>query len=193
MIDTINHITDLIAVNFLVSFAFYSIIYFSINFFLKDKTSIQKFDKSAINLMIWVGTLWVVLKLVGIFIFFYQMQKEVDRSIFNQNLNRFTQGSWFQLILWLLLAQLLRVPFLRKSLIYRIIMSLLFVFSIERIDIILIAFDRGNISSFWPLDIGIVEIIIGLITKTLIFITTVSIYYFGIKKIKSNKVENKTI
>jgi len=71
-------------------------------------------------------------------------------------------------------------------------MSLLFIFSIERIDIIIISFDRGHLSSIWPVNLGIGEIIIGLTTKTLIFILVVSAYYFGMEKIKANRSEKKT-
>jgi len=190
LIDTIKNITDFIALNFLVVFGMYSIIYFLIRLIVKDKTFIERFDKSAINLMIWVGAFWALLKLIGVLIFIYQMK---EYETFRQHLTWFLDKSWFQLLFWMLLSQLLRINLVRKFLLIRIVISLLFVLPFDLIGTMLNYIN----TDYWPtilrdlvpfdFSLNTMEISIKIFTKISIFFIIVSIYHFGKLRIISTQ------
>ncbi len=193
MIEIFELIITFIRVDLLIGFGFYSILFFIFKLFSAKKEFIIKFDLSACQTVIYIGIIYAVLWLFGMLIFYFQIEDGIEKTDYLQRLTgKYWFGYWLQPLFWILLTQLLRINFLRKSLTYRILMSLFFVFSFEQIDVIIISFNRGHLSSSWPMNLSLFEMLIGLTTKTLVFILIVSVYYFGIKRVKQVNLKSRT-
>ncbi|MCB0476489.1 MAG: hypothetical protein KDC69_12485, partial [Flavobacteriaceae bacterium] len=80
MNEIINFLTDFIRIDIFVGFGFYSIIYFLLRAFLKDKSFISEFDKSAVQLIIYLGFIWLALWIIGIFVFYSELENETERA-----------------------------------------------------------------------------------------------------------------
>lgn len=190
MSEIINFITDFIRIDIFVGFGFYSILYFLLRLFLKDKTLISDFDKSAVQLIIYLGFLWLALWLIGTLVFYFGLENETEKAQYYEHLTgKYAYGIWIQPIFWFLLTQLYRIKLIKKYLIFRIIISLFFVLTFERFILFIISLHRDYLPSSWTLDneygIDTDYLIMGLLSKTLVVLAIISLYHFGIKKIKN--------
>lgn len=184
MVETINNIVNFIAVNFLLIFGVYSIVFFLLLAFRKDKEVLKVFDKTAIILTIWVGTFWILLKIIGIIIFIFEMKEQNAPEVFTQNLSWYIGMAWPQLVFWLILPHLLRIKFINSYLIPRILIAFFFAFSFEKIIILLTDIHRDYVPVNYGSDINIPELIFVLLFKALIFTLIVSIFHYGKRLIK---------
>ena len=190
MSEIINFITDFIRIDIFVGFGFYSIIYFLLKWFLKDKTFISDFDKSAVQLIIHLGFLWLTLWLIGAFLFYFGLENENEKAEYYGHLTgKYSYGIWIQPIFWFLLTQLYRIKFIKKYLFFRIVISLLFVVTYERFVIIMTSLHRDYLPSSWTLNneygLDTDYLIVGLLGKIMVVIVIISLYHFGIKKMKT--------
>lgn len=183
-------IREILRIDILVGFGFYSIIYFIFKAIYKDKKWLADFDKSAIRTVIYIGIIWFVLWLIGTVAYYFELKDELQREeYYNELTGQYAYAFWIQPLLWLLLTQLFRVKFVTKYLISRIIISLLFIVTIERFIILVTTFHRDYLPSDWSFGYNFTLnpywILIGWISKILIFIILTLIYHFGIIKIKN--------
>lgn len=186
MIEIIGTVTELIRVDIIIGFGLYSIVFLLFRKFSDKKEFLNNFDNTAVRFTIFAGIAYGILWLTGLILSFNQIDNEMDKIAFNQRLiGPYWYGYWLQPIFWLLLTQLLWINTLKKSLIFRIILSTLFLLSFERIVIIITSFHRDYLPSSWSLNLSFGEIIIGFIIKAVIFILIVTGIHFGINKIKN--------
>ncbi|MFG6688046.1 hypothetical protein ACGK9U_15835 [Mariniflexile sp. HNIBRBA6329] len=186
MIETIRNLTELIRVDIIIGFGLYSIVFFLFRRFSDKKEFLNNFDNTAVRFTIFAGITYGILWLTGLFLSYNQIDNEMDKIAFNQRLTGpYWYGYWLQTLFWLLLTQLLWIKPLKKSLIFRIILSILFLLSFERIVIIIKSFHRDFLPSSWSLNLSFGEIIIGLTIKTVIFILIISGIHFGVNRIKN--------
>ena len=186
MTETFKFITDFIRIDIIIGFGLYSILFFAIRLFVNNKELINLFDKSACKVAIYSGVLFAILWLIGMYSYYFNITDELEKTSYLQRLiGKYWFGYWLQPLFWILLTQLLRIKFLRKNLIFRILMSLLFVITFERFVIIIASFHRDYLPSSWTLNLSMIEIIGGLTSKVFIFIAFTSIYHFGREKVKT--------
>ncbi|WP_346882035.1 hypothetical protein [uncultured Algibacter sp.] len=188
--EILNFITNFIRIDIFLSFGFYSIIYFILRTFLKDKVFILDFDKSATELIIYLGFVWLVLWLIGTWIYYLGLENKIEQIKYYELLTgKYAYAIWIQPIFWFLLTQVYRIKFIKKYLIFRIIISLFFIVTFERFVILITLFHRDYLPSNWTLDnkygIDTNNLILGLLGKILVIIMIISLYHFGIKKIKT--------
>jgi hypothetical protein len=193
--EILNFIADFIRIDIFVGFGFYSIIYFILKTFLKDKKIISEFDKSAVQLIIYLGFVWLALWLIGILTFYSGLENETEKTEYYERLTgKYAYAIWIQPIFWFLLTQAYHIKFIKKYLINRIIISFLFVVTFERFVILITTIHRDYLPSSWTLnneyEIDTGFLITGLLGKILVVFTVFCLYHFGIKKIKTlyNKV-----
>ncbi|MEP1486798.1 MAG: hypothetical protein ABJK28_00065 [Algibacter sp.] len=190
MSEILNFITDFIRIDIFVGFGFYSIIYFLLRVFLKNKNFISEFDKSAVQLIINLGFVWLVLWLIGTLVFYLGLENEIEKAEYYERLTgKYAYGIWIQPIFWFLLTQAYRIKFIKKYLVFRIFISLLFVVTFERFVILITSLHRDYLPSSWTLNneygIDTGYLISGLLGKILVVLVVISLYHFGIKKIKT--------
>ncbi|WP_046746157.1 hypothetical protein [Kordia zhangzhouensis] len=190
MSEFLLFIRDILRIDILVGFGFYSISYFIIKDFFKDKKWLADFDKSAIETVIYIGIIWFVLWLFGTISNYFELETELQKEEYcNEQIGKYAYAFWVQPLFWFILTQLFRLKFVTKYLITRIIISLLFVITIERFIILITSFHRDYLPSDWSFGYNFTLnpywILIGWMANILIFIVLTLIYHFGIKKIKN--------
>jgi len=184
--EIIHLIIEIITIDIPIGFGLYSILFFIFRYFSKQKKLLNDFDESACRLMEYAGIVFGVLWMAEILISYYELNNEIEKSAFQHRLfGVYWFGFWLQPLFWIFLTQLLRIKILRKSLIYRLVLSLLFYFTFERIVILTTSLHRDYLPDSWGLDISPSEIILGLTAKTILFILFVSIFHFGNRKLKT--------
>ena len=183
--ETIDQIVDFIALNFLGFFGLYSLLFFLFLTFWKNKNELIEFDKSAIRLTLWVGTFWIVLKLVGLVFLIYRLKKDTDSLAFSQHLTWFIENIWFQFLFWIALSQALRFGFISKNLIPRLLISFFFVFSFNAIETMM----DPNHPNYWlntqSWNNGFFRILVNLKFRTIAFILIVGLFHFGRKSTRN--------
>lgn len=189
MNEIINFITDAIRIDIFIGFGFYSIVFYLLKLFLRDKTFILNFDKSAVHFITSLGIIWITLWLVGIFLIYLGLENEIEKTKYIERLTgRYSYGGWIQPFFWFILTQLYRINFIKKYLIFRIFFSLLFVLTFERFVIIVTSLHQDYLPSSWSLDnefnIPTDYLIIGILVKTFTVILVFSLYHFGKKYFK---------
>ncbi|WMI68217.1 hypothetical protein [Mangrovimonas sp. YM274] len=157
---------------------------------LKDKTVLSDFDKSAVQLIIYLGFVWIILWLFGIMVFYLGLENENEKvEYINRLTGKYAYAIWIQPIFWFLLTQTYRIRFIKKYLINRIIISLLFVITFERFVILVVTLHRDYLPSSWTLnkeygiDTGVM--VAGLLGKILVSLVVFCLYHFGMKKLKN--------
>jgi hypothetical protein len=189
MLEVIKFLTDFIRIDILVAFGLYSILFFIVRQFLNKKDSINEFDRNACKIVIYSGIAFAILWIAGNFLFYFQVADEFEKQTIVQNLTgKYWSGYLIQPLFWIILTQLFRIKFIRKFLIFRLIISLSFVITFERLVILATSINRGNLSNSpsigFDLGLNSLEVIVGLMLKLLIFTLIVSVFHFGKQKLK---------
>lgn len=124
--------------------------------------------------------------MIGLIWTFRSLDNEMDKIAFNQRLTGpYWFGYWLQPLFWIVLTQLLWIKALQQSLVFRILLSALFLFSFERMVIIITSFHRDYLPSSWSLGLSSAEILLGMLYKTILFTLIVFGVHFGIIGIKN--------
>lgn len=166
-------------------------LYFLIRPFIKNSTFINEFDKSAIDIVIYGGIIWGVLWLIGILVFYQQLQDTTEKAYYlNRWFGKNSYGIWLQPLFWITLTQLLRIRLVRRFLVFRVIIALLFVLTFERTVVLITTLHRDYLPGNWSLNLSIGEIALGLVTKIMLFTFVVTIFHFSKKKLKGFHRQN---
>lgn len=182
---------EVIRVDLIIGFGLYSILLFIFRMFLSEKERINEFDKVACRTVVYLGLVYAAIWLILIPIDYYEISGQTERTDF---LNRRFRGPyafafWVQPLFWIALTQLLRFRAMRRLLAYRILMSLLFIFTFERLVIMIASIHRDHVQSWWTVDIvpAAGMTIVGLTIKTLLFTLVAGIHYFAKIKLSGTK------
>jgi len=150
--EIINFITDAIRIGIFSGFGFYSIIFYVAKLLVRDKSFILKFDKNAVNLIITLGIVWIILWLIGVFIFYLGLENQIEKTNYIKRITGiYSIGIWLQPFFWFFLTQLYRIKFIKKYLIFRLFISFFFIFPFERFMIILTSLHQDYLPS-WSID-----------------------------------------
>lgn len=188
---------QIITVDFFTAFGLYSLLFLFLSIFTR-RTLLYKLDEEAKKFISFVGIVYLIVWIVGIFVFYTESNVEEQNSMLNRMFGKYWIGFWVQPILWFLITQLLRIKRVWKNTILRIIFSLLLIISIEKYIIIITSFHRDYLPSSWTMysDLGIYpsNFFLELLVKIIMFLIFVGIYYSitnRVKKIsKIKKTEN---
>ena len=163
MTETLHLISEILRVDIIITFGFYTIVFFLVRYFSKYKEFLNDFDRTAINLVIFSGIVFGMLWIIRIFISYIEIENEMDKIAFTQRLTgKYSYGIWLQPLFWVLLSQLLWYKKIAKNIFYRLLLS---------------SFHRDYLPSDWNLGLKTIQILFGIFFKVLIFVTiTGSIY-----------------
>ena len=189
MNETLSLILDFIRIDIFVGFGYYSILYFLLKAFLKNKEKLQEFDKSVVQLIIRLGFVWITLWLIELLVFYIELENATEKAQYlNRLFGKYAFAIWIQPIFWFLLTQAYRLKFFYKYLINRIIISVLFIITFERFVILITSLHRDYLPSSWALNneygLNTGYLIAGLLGKILVVLIVFFLYHFVLKKIK---------
>lgn len=132
----------------LLGFGVYSIFYFILKNIFKESKALAEFDKSAIRVVLYVGIIWFAVWLFGLYSYYSNLELEPEQlEYLNYITGKYAFPFSFQPLFWLSLTQLFRLKFVRMYLFFRIVISILFAVSIEKLIIWTTLFHRDYLPS----------------------------------------------
>lgn len=178
---------QIITVDFFTAFGLYSLLFLFLSIFIK-KTFLYILDEEIKKFISFVGIVYLIVWIVGIFVFYTESNVEEQNSMLNRMFGKYCFGFWVQPILWFSITQLLRFKRLWKNVILRIIFSFLLIISIEKYIIIITSFHSDYLPSSWTMysDLGIYpsNLFLKLLFKIIMFLIFVGIYYTITNRVK---------
>ena len=181
----LNLILDFIRVDLIIGFGWYSILFFILKFFRYKKEFFVQFDKYACKTVVFLGILYGVVALTTLLSVYFKIVVDEERSRFIQRATGYYWfGYWLQPLFFVAWTQLLRIRFVRKILLFRMMICILFVLSFEQCVIIYTSFERDCLPVGWTLydlELGITwwEFLLSIVIKIIEFIIIVFAYKYA--------------
>ena len=180
---------EIIRIDILIGFGFYSIIIFILKQFLNNNKALLEFDKSAIKVVIYFGIIWFILWLTSTISFYFELETEIEKQeYYNELTGNYKYAIWIQPLFWLFLSQLFRINIIAKYLIIRIMICVLFVMTIEEIIILIISIHRDYLPNNWSIGFNFTInpyfTLINWLFKIFFFVILTLIYHFSKKTIQ---------
>lgn len=183
---------QVIQIDFFTAFGLVTFLYFLLSLFVKNQR-IYRIDEESNRFISFVGIIYVLVWIIGIFVQLNILNEEDKASFINRMFGKYWPGFWIQPLLWVLITQLLRIKSIRRNILLRIIFSILLIFSIEKMVIIYTSFQRDYLPSSWIMynDLGIYpsNLFLELLMKIIIFLMFVGIFFL----INQKTTEKKTL
>jgi molybdopterin-containing oxidoreductase family membrane subunit len=187
MKENILLVLQIITVDFFTAFGLYTLLFLIVFIFTK-KQFLKTLDEEASGFISFVGVIYFLVWIIGIFVFYAESNIEEQNSMLNRMFGKYWVGYWVQPILWFSITQLLRIRTIRKNVLLRILFSFLLVLSIEKFVILITAFHRDYLPSSWTmyseLDIYPSNFFLLLLAKIMMFLLFVGIYYLIKSRLK---------
>jgi len=110
--------------------------------------------------------------------YFFELDAE-GKILYAQRLTGpYSFGLWFQPLFWLMLTQLLRIRFVNRFLLFRILIVIPFILTFERFVIIYTSYCRDYLPSSWYYGFTWMELLVSIPIKAAEFVIIVFIYKF---------------
>jgi hypothetical protein len=195
MITALDFLLDFISVDLIIGFGWYSIVFFSLLLFSVKKEFLIEFDKSACRTVVYLGILYgLVWFSASILNYLVEMDEDQKSQFIRLLTGKYSFGLWFQPLFWVALTQLLRIQFVRKYLLLRVMICIFFILTFERFVIIYTSFQRDYLPSSWTLynyGFGITwwQILLSALIKMFEF--TLVVYVYKYLKNQKSKIKNR--
>ena len=198
MVAVFDFILDFIRVDLIIGFGWYSILFFILRLFKYQKEFLAEFDKQACKTLTFLGLAYGIVWIIAVLLTYFNVMNEEEKAQFIRRLTGpYSFGYWFQPLFWVMLTQSLRIRFIRRLLIFRLLICISFILTFERFVIMITSLHRDYLPSSWrifSLDFGITwwVFILSLIIKTIEFAIIVFAYKYAkqwllnLKTTKSN-------
>lgn len=195
MLDFLDLILDFMRIDLIIGFGWYSILFFIFRLFKYKKEFLAEFDKNACKTVVFLGIGFGVIWLLAVTLAYFTVMTQEEKTQFLQRLTgEYSFGIWFQPLFWVVLTQLLRFRFVRRFLLFRILIAIPFILTFERFVIIVTSLHRDYLPSSWSMHIGFTwwEFLLSFIIKIIEFAIIVLIFKYAkqqmlnLKPIKSN-------
>ncbi|MBP4136557.1 hypothetical protein [Flavobacterium geliluteum] len=187
MKENILLLLQIITVDFFTAFGLYTLLFLLLSIFIKNVV-LYKIDNEATKFISFVGAVYFIVWIIGLFVFYAESNTEEQNSMLNRMFGKYWFGIWMQPILWLLITQLLRIKRICKNIFLRILFSFMLIISIERFVILITSLHRDYLPSSWTmyhdLDIYPSNFVLAVFCKIITFLLFVGIYYFVTEKLK---------
>lgn len=167
-------VAHLLAKNFLVVFAFYSILLSLTRLSRKDKSLFQDFDRMALAVSRLVGLVWLILMLTSMAVFLVEMAQNQENELVYQHTLWFIRNTWFQWAIWIILLGLLWWPKTKNRLVPRVLFGISTVLSLEVLVIVITSYHRDFVPTGWSLFDKISQFFIWLPVRLLLFILVIA-------------------
>lgn len=152
MVDAFDFILDFIRVDLIIGFGWYSILFFIFRLFKYKKEFFVEFDKQACKTVAFLGIAYGIVWIIAVSLTYFSVMNEEEKTQFIHRLTGpYSFGYWFQPLFWVMLTQLLRIRFVRRFLIFRLLICISFILTFERFVIIVTSLHRDYLPSSWSL------------------------------------------
>jgi hypothetical protein len=184
VLDVLDFILDFIRIDLIIGFGWYSIFFFILCLFKHKKEFIVEFDKNACKTVILLGILFVFIWLLFVTIDYFLVMSDEEKMQFIQRLTgKYSFGIWLQPLFWLILTQSLRINFVQRFLLFRLLIVIPFILTFERFVIILTSLHRDYLPSSWAIYpyLGFTwwEFLLSILVKTIEFCLIVFVYKYA--------------
>ena len=187
MKENITLFIEILISDFFIAFGLISLLFLFISIFTKNNLILKTAEESK-KFISFVGIIYLLVWIIGIYIFYAESNLEEKNSMLNRMFGKYWFGFWLQPILWFAITQFLRIEKIWKNIFLRIILSFMLIFSIEKYIIIITSFHRDYLPSSFSiensLDIYPENLYLELITKLIFFLIFVGIYYVIKERLK---------
>lgn len=193
MIDDLNFILAIINYDIVIGFLYYSIVFFIVFPFFKNKSNLKYFDNYTCKVVIYSSIIYAILLILKLILQFYQLETGLEKQNY---INSFF-SNWYAFLLEitipLFFIQLLRFKQIKRYLFFRTLIVLVFTFSIEKVAVFIAAYnsysawnDFGFIkqSIFESYNAPVSAIIISILLRVITFVFFILIFVFFEKQFK---------
>lgn len=179
MSEELLYNSRLICLDFFTAFGLFTFIYLILKIFIK-KPILNQVDNESNKFISLIGLIYLVLYSIGTIVELHLMNEEDKVLLLNRMFGKYWFGYWLQPLLWIIITQLLRFKNIRTNIFLRILFGFLFIFSIEKLVILIITFHRDYLPSSWTmytdLDFYPSNLILALLLKITVFLFFVFIF-----------------
>lgn len=197
MVAIFEFILDLIRIDLIIGFGWYSVVFFILKWCSYKEEFLLEFDKKACKTVVFLGILFAIVWVMLITFNYFVLMKSQEQSEFIQRITGPYAYAYFgQPLFWLILTQLLRINFIKRFFLLRLIICVWFVLTFERLIIMITSFHRDYLPSSWTMytsDFNLVwwKIILLAIGKMIEFLIAVLIWDYVKKSISKFKTAEK--
>ena len=186
--ESLDLILDFIRVDLIIGFGWYSILFFVLRWFKYQNTLLAEYDKYACKTVVFLGILFIIVWLTLVIFNYFGVLTDAEKTVFLQRLTGPYGLAFFcQPLFWLILTQLLRIRFVKRFLLFRILIVIPFILTFERFVIIVTSFHRDYLPSSWYFGFTWWEFLISAIIKAVEFTIIVFILKYDKQKILNLK------
>ncbi|MHC0442240.1 hypothetical protein [Flavobacterium sp. 3-210] len=188
MIEKLLFNLEVILIDFFSAYGLLSIIYLILSIFIKNQF-LQKINSQSNRFISFTGIIYLIIWLTATIVELNIIDQENKNYLINRMFGKYWFGFWLQPLLWISMSQLLRIKAIEKNILLKLIFSLFFILSIEKIVIITSSFHRDYLPSSWTISSNIysTNIFLELLIKFSIFLIAVGIFTMISQKINDLK------
>lgn len=194
MKEEILYILQLLNQDFFIAFGLFTILYLLLSIFIK-KPILHQFDENATQFISFIGILYLIVYSIGLTIEL-NVLNEIDRaSLLHRMFGKYAIGFWTQPLLWVLMTQLLRFEKIRSMIFLRLLFSLFFIFTIERMVLLSVVFHRDYLPMSWTMSYELPiyppNFFLMVLMKIMVFLLFAGLFQFIKSKIQRFKLQRK--
>lgn len=179
--------------DFFLSFGLYTLIFLTVSIFYKNP-SLNRIDFQASRMISVIGVIYLFIWFCNIFFELAEGSDEEKAFLMQRMFGHYWIGFWVQPLLYFAITQILRIERIRTQKILRLVISLFFILSIERMVIISTSLERDYLPSSWNMQNDSIyphNFFLNFSLKLLVFLLFVVVYCQSkkaiIKQVKKSK------
>ncbi|MEC4048438.1 hypothetical protein OX284_003270 [Flavobacterium sp. SUN046] len=179
--------------DFFLSFGLYTLVFLMVSLFYKNPLLI-KIDFEASRMISVIGVVYLFIWFCNIFFELAEGSEEEKAFLMQRMFGHYWIGFWLQPLLYFTITQILRVDRIRNQKIVRLVFSLFFILSIERMVILSTSLESDYLPSSWSMQNDSIyphNFFLNISLKLLVFFLCIVVYCQSkkaiIKHVKKSK------
>ncbi|HEX9979044.1 MAG TPA: hypothetical protein VGB50_00600 [Flavobacterium sp.] len=184
MNETLYLILEIIRVDIFIAFGLCSILYLILSL-CSRKAIVKTFDLYACKTVVYSGIIFFLVWIAVVLSAYIEGAPDDRLGMTQRMFGPYWFGYWLQPLLYIILSQILRLKKVRKQIVLRILIALVFIITVEQFVILITSFHRDYLPSSYRMNMSTSELVVGLVFKLLLFVVLTSLLYLYDVKVKS--------